>query len=133
MTLERTLEHVQVPVPVDLSEVALGLEHAGGDPPKGHLPLPPPLHVPGDVAGDPDHRLDRVRRLQRAKERVWKPETGEGERFLQAFCDRGGRAGMGRLQVSRDASQFSLGRGGVRVLPGGADLAAMKVRSRSGR
>lgn len=37
--------------------------------------------------------------------------------------DRGGGAGMGRLEVTRDLPELSLGRGGVDIPPGRADLA----------
>jgi hypothetical protein len=51
-TLERSGEDVQIPEHVDPAELALGLNRAGGDPPKGHLPIPPPLDVAVGVPCD---------------------------------------------------------------------------------
>jgi hypothetical protein len=115
---------MQVAIPVDLAELLLRFEHAGGDPPKRHLARAPPLDVAARVPRDRDHRLDRVRRLERAKERVWKPETGDGEGFLKAFEDRGGGTGMGRLQMRQPLPLVPAGRA---VVPEGVEWLSSEV------
>lgn len=123
MTLERSLEDVQVAIAVDLAELFLGFEHAGGDPPQRHLAGSPAFDVAVRVPRDGDHRLDRVRGLERAQQRRRQPETGDRERLGEALADRGSGAGMLGLQMLGQRSEVAFGGRRVGARPGYAELA----------
>ncbi len=60
LSADRCDQDAHVVVALDAPEAPFGLDHAGGHPPLDHLAVAPVLDVAGDVAGDGDHRLDRV-------------------------------------------------------------------------
>src|SRR6059036_2303257 len=70
----------EVAVADDLPKLAFGFEHAGGGPAQRHLARRPALHVALGAADDLDHRLARVRRVERALEVAGDAEPGERER-----------------------------------------------------
>jgi hypothetical protein len=93
--LDRDGELGEVALADDPAELLLGFEHPGGRPAQRHLAVPV-LDVAAGAADALDHRLARIRGLQRALQRSGDPRAGEGERFLQALAQRRGGAGCVR-------------------------------------
>ncbi|CCG02442.1 Putative helicase (fragment) [Blastococcus saxobsidens DD2] len=107
--VERGAQLRQVQVAVDPAELLAGLDHAGGAPAQGHLPVPPALDVAGVITTDGDHRLDRVGRAQRAGQRGRHPQAQHGQRLVQAFAQAGSRARVGLVQLPGQPGQRRLG------------------------
>ena len=70
VAFDRDDEGGEVAVADDLPELPFGFEHAGGGPAQRHLARLPALHVALGAADDLDHRLARVRRLERPLQRA---------------------------------------------------------------
>jgi len=71
--------------PLTRPEAALRVEHPRCAPPFDHGSVTPAFDVTGGAAADRDHRLDRVRRRERAGEAVTDPEVTDGEHVLEAL------------------------------------------------
>src|SRR5436190_6366013 len=95
----------EVAVADDLPKLPFGFEHAGGGPAQRHLAGGPALHVALGAADDLEHRLARVRRLERALEVASDAEPGQGERLLESFAQRAGGAGIRSVELARQGSQ----------------------------
>src|SRR5437764_14182759 len=93
VAFDRDDEGGQVAVADDLPKLPLGFEHAGGGPAQRHLAGRPALHVALGAADDLEHRLARVRRLERALEVAAYAEPAEGERLFHPFAQRAGGPG----------------------------------------
>jgi NAD(P)-dependent dehydrogenase (short-subunit alcohol dehydrogenase family) len=65
-------------------------------------------HVGGGISADLDHRLDRVRRAQRAGQRRRDTGASDGERLDQAFTQGSGRAGMGAIELFGESLEVTL-------------------------
>src|SRR5256885_2233592 len=98
-----------------------------------HVPVPPALDVPRDVAQGADQILDAVRRREEAAEPRWQSQLQHRERFLQAFAHTGGGLGVAiSLQPRREGRQLAAGhrRAGRLIGPaqGGPDLGLPRLR-----
>jgi hypothetical protein len=88
----------QVQVTVDAAELVAGLDHPGRAPAQRHLPVAPALDVGGVLAAHRDHRLDAVRRAQRAGEGGRHTKAQHREGLAQALAQAGRRAWVGAFQ-----------------------------------
>ena len=77
-------------------------------PAERHLAVLPALHVSRVVPADLDHRLDRVRRVQRAGEGRRDVQSADGEGLSQSLAERGCRAGMGAVEFLRELLESGL-------------------------
>src|SRR6266571_6720954 len=114
VAFDRNDEGGEVAVADDLPKLAFGFEHAGGGPAQRHLARGPALDVALGAADDLDHRLARIRRLERALQVAADVEPGERERLLQAFAQRAGGAGVAAVELAGELTQL-LARAGVLV------------------
>ncbi len=123
IALDRQGQRGELLVADDPPELALGLEHPGGGPAKGHLARLPALGVAGGAPHARDHRLDRVGRGERACERAADPEAGEGERLGHPLTQGGRRAGVAVRELGRELLQAPEGPVVVALVPRRAKLA----------
>lgn len=75
-----------------------------------------------------DETLRRIGRRQGSAQRLGEIEAEHGERFVEAFTDTFGRAGVIRLQTPREIGQQATGRCDV-----GTTIGALQDRLRPGR
>jgi hypothetical protein len=80
-------------------------DHAGG-PAQAHVARLPALDVARGAADDLDHRLARVRRLQRLLQRSLHAEPSDGECLRHSFPKRGGGAWVGALELAAERAQL---------------------------
>src|SRR5438093_13181782 len=100
VAFDRDDEGGEVAVADDLPNLPFGFEHAGGGPAQRHLPRGPALHVALGAPDDLDHRLARVRALERALQVAVDAEPSERERLLHPFAQRAGGAGVAALELA---------------------------------
>jgi len=91
--LERVEQLRELFVALDAAELGLGGEHPGGAPAQRHLAVLPVLHASGVVADDLDHRLGRVRRIERGEQAAGDAEPVDGDGLGEPFPQRRGGAG----------------------------------------
>src|SRR5712691_5509736 len=106
VAFDRDDESGEVAVADDLPKLPFGFEHAGGGPSQRHLARRPALHVALSAADDLDHRLARVRALERALQVAGDAEPGEGERLFHPFAQRAGRAGVAAIELAGELAQL---------------------------
>jgi len=90
--LEPDDEDLHVLVALEAAEAARSLEHAHENPAKDLGAAVPALHSPCGSADATVHVLDRVRRRERAGERRRETKAVDGERLVETFAQRRGRA-----------------------------------------
>src|SRR6266550_3982897 len=106
LAFDRDDEGGEVAVADDLPKLLFGFEHAGSGPTQRHLARGPALDVALGATDDLDHRLAGVRALERSFERAADAESGERQRFLDAFAQRAGRAGIRSVELAGEPAQL---------------------------
>src|SRR5690606_36117140 len=109
-------ESGHVAVTLQAAEALLGLRDRGTDPAKDHRATTPALDAAAEVARAAVEVLDRVRGGERALERVREAEAHHGQRLVEALTQRGGGAGVLRLQAASEALELLLRRRGLPTL-----------------
>src|SRR6266567_9147418 len=106
VAFDRDDESGEVAVADDLPKLPFGFEHAGGGPAQRHLARGPALHVALGAADDLEHRLARVRALERALQVAADAEPGQRQRLLHPFAQRAGGAGIRTLELAGEQAQL---------------------------
>jgi hypothetical protein len=98
-----------VSISLQTTETLHGFEDAGGDPTKHHLSSAPAFDVSLHHACAANETLDGVSRRQRTTQARRQVQREDGERFLEAFADAFGGAGILGLESAREIEQEPLG------------------------
>src|SRR2546422_7429819 len=106
VAFDRDDEGGEVAVADDLPKLPFGFEHAGGGPAQRHLARRPALHVALSAADDLDHRLARVRALERPLEVAADAKSRQRERLFHSFAQRAGCAGVAAVELASESAEL---------------------------
>jgi len=90
VSCQRRSENRQVLTGFQPMETLDWFQHAGGRPTQRHRGIAPALHVATDATHCPHHVLDRVGAGERAPQRRWQFEAGDGQYLVEPFENAGG-------------------------------------------
>ena len=79
VSCQRSSENRQMLVGFQSTEALGRFQHSGGRPAQRHRGITPALHVATDATHCPHHVLDRVGAGERAPQRRWQFEPGDGQ------------------------------------------------------